>query len=190
MHKYFQNIGDTDYISEWESKGISHEIIRTPATTNNILALALSYVTTKTTVKFNGSCLKQDKTTFTRWKTVNIYINYERDLLNYVESSDPTLEHILFGAVKLVKNADIDKYQYSGYYVGFDMKGIFSFHTGAFSKNVIVFGVDMTFSRHFDNKKKCIVILDERPTQGLDDSTLTTEKKHSINFTGHKRNFV
>ena len=75
------------------------EIIRTPATSNNILSSGLSYITTKTRVTFYGSCLKQDKTTFTHGKTVNIYINYEIDLLNYVDSSDPTLEHILFGAV-------------------------------------------------------------------------------------------
>ena len=31
-------------------------------------------------------------------------------------------------------------------------------------------------------KKKCILILGEGPTQGLDDATLTTEKKYSINF--------
>ena len=70
------------------------------------------------------------------------------------------------------------------------MKGIFSFPTGGFSKNVIVFGVDMRSSRHVYNKKKCILILYERPPQGLDDWTLTTEKRHSINFTDHKKSFV
>ena len=34
---------------------------------------------------------------------------------NYEDSSDPTLENSLFGDVKLVKNADIDKHKYSGY---------------------------------------------------------------------------
>ena len=32
----------------------------------------------------------------------------------------PTLENSLFSAVKLAKNADIDKYKYSGYGIGFD----------------------------------------------------------------------
>ena len=36
-------------------------------------------------------------------KTVNIYIAYEINLWNYVESSDPILGNCLFGAVKLVK---------------------------------------------------------------------------------------
>ena len=41
----------------------------------------------------------------------------------------------------------------------------------------------MGFSVHFDNKKKYILILSEALTQGLDDATLTAEKKNSINFT-------
>ena len=33
----------------------------------------------------------------------------------------------LFGVVTLTKNPDIDKYGYSGYGIGFDRKGRFSF---------------------------------------------------------------
>ena len=33
-----------------------------------------------------------------------------------------TLENCLFGAVRLIKNADIDKYKYSGYGIGFDRR--------------------------------------------------------------------
>ena len=50
-----------------------------------------------------------------------MYIVYESNLWNYVSSSDPTLRNSLFGAVKLVKNADIDIYKYSGYGIGFDI---------------------------------------------------------------------
>ena len=42
-------------------------------------------------------------------------------------SSDPTLGNSLFGAIKLVKNVDIDKYKYSDNGTGFDMKGTFGF---------------------------------------------------------------
>ena len=35
---------------------------------------------------------------------------------------------------------------------------------------------------HVHNKKKDILILGEGPTQGLDGTTLTTEKKYSINL--------
>ena len=42
----------------------------------------------------------------------------------------------LFGTVTLTKNADIDKYTYSGYGIGFDKKSSFSFPGGGFGKNV------------------------------------------------------
>ena len=35
-------------------------------------------------------------------------------------SNHLTLVNCLFGAVTLTKNADIDKYKYSGYRIGFD----------------------------------------------------------------------
>ena len=46
----------------------------------------------------------------------------------------------------------------------------------------------MSSSMHVDKKKKDILILDEGPTQGLDDTALTAEKKYSINFTESKKN--
>ena len=35
---------------------------------------------------------------------------------------------------------------------------------------------------HIENKNKDILILDERPAQGLDDTALTAEAKYPINF--------
>ena len=44
----------------------------------------------------------------------------------------------MFGAATLTKNADIDKYGYSGYGIGFDRKTTFSFPNGGFGqKNVV-----------------------------------------------------
>ena len=47
----------------------------------------------------------------------------------------------------------------------------------------------MGSSVHVDNKKKDILILGEGPTQELDDTILTAEKKYSINFTGNNNKF-
>ena len=103
-------------------------------------------------------------------------------------SSYPTLENCLFGADKLTKNSDIDKYKYSGYGNGFDRRGKFSFGNG-FGQNVIIFGADMSSFIHVDNKKKDILILGEGPAQGLDSTTLTAEKKYLIDFTENNKNF-
>ena len=108
---------------------------------------------------------------------------------NYVESSDPTPEKPLFGAVCLTKNVDIGKFEYSGYGIQFDTKGTISFPSGGFGKNVIVFGVDMSYSVQVDYKKKDILILCKGHTQELDDRTLAAEKKYSINFTERNKNF-
>ena len=86
------------------------------------------------------------------------------------------------------KNADIDKYRYSGYGIGFDRRSSFSFPGGGFRQNIIIFGVDMNSSIHIDNKWKYILILGKGPTQGLGQNSLTAEKMYSINFTLTKKN--
>ena len=73
-----------------------------------------------------------------------------------------------FGAVTLSKNVNIDKHGYSGYGMGFDRKGSFSFPGGRFGQNVLIFGVGMSFSTCVDNKKKAILILRINPAQGLE----------------------
>ena len=103
--------------------------------------------------------------------------------------ADFTLENCLFGAVKLTKNADVDKYKYFGYGIGFDGKRVFSHPTGSFGNNTIIFGVDMSSSVHIDNKKTYILILGKVPTQGLGEHSLTAEKLYSINFSATKRRF-
>ena len=70
------------------------------------------------------------------------------------DNNDPTVKDSLFGAVTLTKNADIDKYQYSGYGIGFDRRGSFSFPGGEFGSNAIIFAVDMSSFVHVDNKKR------------------------------------
>ena len=43
---------------------------------------------------------------------------------------------------------------------------------------------------HIDNKNKDIVILDEGPSQSLDDTTSTTEAKYPTNFIQLRKRFV
>ena len=116
------------------------------------VTLQLSYYGSKTRVEFNGSCLKQDKITFNHGNVVNIYIVYEINKSINI-SNYPTLENCLFGAVRLTKNADIDKYKYSVNGIGFDRKEFFSIGDKV-GRNVTIFGVDMGSSPHTDNKKK------------------------------------
>ena len=84
---------------------------------------------------------------------VNIYIVYELNASSS-HSDDPTLKNCLFGAITLTKNADTDKYGYSGYGIEFDRRSSFTFPGGGFGQNVLIFGVDMSSSTHIDDKKK------------------------------------
>ena len=62
----------------------------------------------------------------------------------------------------MTKNADdIDKIGYSDYGIGFDRKSSFSFSSGGFGQDVIIFVVDMSSSAHVDNKKKEILFLEK-----------------------------
>ena len=88
--------------------------------------------------------------TYTHKKIVNIYIVYELGASSS-RVNDPALKNCLFVAATLTKNANIDKYGYSGYGIWFDRRGSFSFPSGVFGQNVIIFGVDMSFSAHIDN---------------------------------------
>ena len=54
----------------------------------------------------------------------------------------------------MTKNADIDKYGYSGYGIGFNKRSSFTFPGGGSGENAIIFGTDMSSSLHVDNKKK------------------------------------
>ena len=56
-----------------------------------------------------------------------------------------------------------------------------------FGKSVVVFGVDNGLSVNADNWKKDILVLGEGPTDGLDDTTITTEAKYSINITRSRK---
>ena len=47
----------------------------------------------------------------------------------------------------------------------------------------------MSSSVHIDNKYKNIIVLGKGPTQGLDNTTLTAEAKHFLNFSRSQRKF-
>ena len=102
--------------------------------------------------------------------------------------SDPTLKNYLFSAVTSTKNTDIDRYGCSGYGFGFDRRWICSFPGGGFGQNVLIFGVNMSFSSHIDNKKADILVLGIALIQELEHA-FTAEKMYSIDFTVAKKKF-
>ena len=120
---------------------MSDEIIKCPAAFNNSLASGLNYIDTRSQVKFDGSCLKYDKVTFTHKQVVNIYIIYEINLWPFNIGKDFVLGNSLFGS-----------YRYTGYGIGFDACESFSLSdVTELGKTVIISGADMSSSVHIDN---------------------------------------
>ena len=120
---------------------------------------------------------------------MNIYLVYE--ITNFYSiDSYPALTNALFGAVKLTKNADIDKYRYFGHGIGFDRHGFFSHPSGGNGKNVITFGADTSSFIHVDNKWKYFLVLGKGPTQGLGEHSLAAEKCIWLIFPKLTQHFV
>ena len=91
VHRLFKFISNTNFISDWISKGLSSESIKPPKTPNNSLAPAINNYGTKTRVTFTGSCLQQSKISYTYRQIVNIYVVYELGVSSS-NSNDPTLK--------------------------------------------------------------------------------------------------
>ena len=155
MCRYFKwtvGVGNDNYIYYWKSKRLSDEKINSITASSYKVTPQVSYYDMKRRVAFNGSCLKQDSVIFNHKKVVNISIFYE--ISKSININDyPILENCLFGAVRLTKNVGVDKYKHWGYGTGFDRKGSYWIDNEV-SRNVIIFGEDMSSSSHFDNKKK------------------------------------
>ena len=173
LNKYCKVIASTNYVYSWQSKVLSDETIKLPATSDNSLNPKVNYYGAKVRLEFRGSCLNQDKSTFDHGKVVNIYSVYDLD--KTYDKTHPKLVNCLFGAVSITKNADIDENKYSGNGIGFDRTGVYLVPDGSFGRNVVIFGVDMTSSAHVYNKGNDILIHGTGPTQGLGEYSLTAE---------------
>ena len=119
-------------ITSQKSTGMSQEKIinLNEADTN----FSQGYVSSYGIVTFKGICLKQKSVSFLHKKVVNLYISYTLDRQSKDLDTDFTPGNCLFGAVKLTKNADPDKYKYSGYEIGFDSPSQFSWRDGSYEK--------------------------------------------------------
>ena len=70
------------------------------------------------------------------------------------------------------------------------MNGSLSLSNGSgFCKNVIIFRVDNSSSRHKNDRRKDILILGKGLTGGLDDTTMTAKAEYCINFSEQQNKF-
>ena len=120
---------------------------------------------------------------------INIYIVYKLDPIASSRDTTFAIQNALFGAMQITKNTDTSKYYYKGYGICFDEGGQFS-HTiteGGFAhttnaRNVLIFGVDMSFSVHATNRANHIYVMGKEFVQGINDTTIYAEKSFYRNF--------
>ena len=143
-------------------------------------------------VKFNGCYLAQNKVIHPNNNKVgNIYIVYELDPINNYRTSVYTIQNALFGSMKITKNtADNSKNKYKGYRICFDSGSSFDKGNITNGKNVIIFGVDMSFSTHKTNRTNNIYVLGDWLEEGINDTKIYAEKLFSFNFTAVRNKFV
>ena len=127
-------IAKTNKIFSWISKRISEESIKTPSTLGNCFAPKMVYYYWKIRVEFNGNCLRQDNIFCIHGNVVHLYIVYELDTWSRDLKTDFTLSSCLFGAVKLTKKVDPDKYGYSSYGTGFHARSQFAWPDSEWGK--------------------------------------------------------
>ena len=153
---------------------MSDEKIILTVTSTDKPATKTIYDNARIKVRFNGDLLRQNQVTYNHGPVVNIYIVYETT--PDTETSNTTLKNCLFGAIKITKNSDVDKYKYSGYGIGFDSRGRFSHPSGGNGTNVIIFGADLSSSVHASNKVNNVLVLSKALVQGINDTTIDAEK--------------
>ena len=129
---------------------------------------------------------------------VNIYIVYKLDPLASTRDKSFTIQNALFAVMQITKNAtDNDKDNYKVYGICFDERSEFG-HTiteggraqTTDARNVLIFGADMSFSVHATNRANHIYLMGTGLTQGINDTTIYTEKNFYRNFTDFGKKFV
>ena len=106
-------------------------------------------------MNFNEHCLIFHCITFLSLKkTIDLYVLYTLDPQFKNLKTDFKLGNSIFVSVKITKNADLDKYNYSSSDVGFGFRSEFSLTYGTMGKHVIIYGADISSSMHIDNKRK------------------------------------
>ena len=108
-------------------------------------------------VSLSGNHFQQNKVIIPN-NVVNIYCVYQLDPIASTRDDTFIIQNAFFGAMEITKNPDTSKYNYKGYDICFDEWGTFG-HTireGNFdhttnTRNVLMFGEDMSFSTHKTN---------------------------------------
>ena len=150
-------------------------------------------------VHLSGNHFQQNKVNIpNNSNVINIYCVYKLDPIASSRDTSFTIQYALFVAMQITKNAtDNSKNNYKGYGICFNEGSQFS-HTMTEGgrthitngRNVLIFGLDMSFSIHRTNRANHIYLMGDGLTQGINDTAIYVEKKYFRNFTESNVKFV
>ena len=181
--KYNKYFCDTPRIDSLKSNVMSGENIENITKSDSNFAPTFADHHLLPDTSFTGHCLINNDISIPK-NVINLYISDTLSPWLRNLNTNFTLNNCLFGSVKQTKSADLDKYKYNSYGIGFDSRSEFLLTEGSVGRK------DMSSSVHVDNDNVDILILGKGPTQGLDDTTLTAEAKFPINFKQPNKRFV
>ena len=128
---------------------------------------------------------------------VNIYCVYKLYPIASSRDTTFTIQNSLFEAMQITKDTDTSKYNYKGYGICFDEGGTFGHtiteggraHTTN-TRNVLIFGADMSFSVHATNTANHIYVMGTEFVQDINDATIYAEKNFCRDFTDLGKKFM
>ena len=185
-------------ISEWKSTGIYSSDSSMKGIEDTKTKLPELKNDGRMHVYLQGNYFQQNKViTPNNNNVINIYVVYKLDPMSSTRNTDYTIQNALFGAMKITKNTDSSKNNYTGYGLCFDEGGEFSntvkqgnFDRTTSAKNIIIFGVDTSSSIHATNRTNNIYVMGKAFIQGTNDTTIHAERNFHNNFTEFGVKFV
>ena len=177
---------DISGISEWKPKDIydslNKKVLNSVGNTKTVSHNIKRNINGQLHVSFNGNYFKQNPTTIPN-NVINIYVVYKLDPISSTRNTDYTIQNALFGTMKITKNTDSSKNNYTGYGLCFDEGGEFghtvregNFNRVTNAKNVIRFGVNTSSSIHAINRANNIYVMGKDFIQGINDTNIYAEK--------------
>ena len=132
--------------------------------------------------KGKGTLVQDENHIISGGPIINIYIIYKTSPKTI--NSNFVFRDCLFGAIRInTTNSDTDKWQYSGYGIGFDSTGNFTHPDGGIARNVIIYGADVSNSTvHANNKTQSVLVLGCGIIQEINGRSIYAEKMYSPNF--------
>ena len=180
MQKHFKLVTENQ-IDKWKSKGLSIQYLRTFDTIGDVI-LSKAIKPMHVIFKGKGTLVQDENHIISGGPIINIYIIYKTSPKTI--NSNFVFRDCLFGAIRInTTNSDTDKWQYSGYGIGFDSTGNFTHPDGGIARNVIIFGADVSNSTvHANNKTQSVLVLGCGIIQEINGRSIYAEKMYSPNF--------